>query len=246
MVAVKPDSRPLYLLVKDRLLEMIKKGTYKVDSKLPSEFELSKLFGVSRPTLREALRVLEEEGILIRKHGIGTFVNSNKSTIRSGIEKLNSVTYDIESLNYTAGTKLIDFTVNNNPSEKIKSKLNLNSQEQIVQIERVRTADGEPVVYCVDSLKFHSQFDIKDFKGIDDSLLDLLYKKYSLEISYAVTDIIPVISDELLSKHLGKIKKDPVLLLEQVHFTKQNVPILYSENYFKSDRFKFQVVRKRV
>ncbi|WP_353892031.1 GntR family transcriptional regulator [Proteinivorax hydrogeniformans] len=245
MVAVKPDSRPLYLLVKDRLLEMIKKGTYPLDSKLPSEFELSKLFGVSRPTLREALRVLEEEGVLIRKHGIGTFVNSPKSTIKSGIEKLNSVTYDIESLNYRAGTKLIKFNYAT-PSEIVKEKLGLSNGEKVVQIKRIRTADGEPVVYCVDSIKASASFDLEDFKSLENSLLDLLKQKYSINISYAITEIVPVIADELLGEYLGKINKDPILLLEQVHYTKENSPVLYSENYFKSDRFKFQVIRKRV
>ena len=69
------DQRHLYLQVIDRLKQDIEKGIFKEKEKLPSEFELAKLLGVSRATLREALRVLEEENIIVRRHGVGTFAN---------------------------------------------------------------------------------------------------------------------------------------------------------------------------
>src|SRR5690625_1504067 len=101
-MSIRPDSRHLYLQVIDQLKQDIKDGTYKEREKLPSEYELSKLLGVSRATLREALRVMEEENILFRKHGVGTFVNP-KPIFSSGIEQLKSVTAMIENSGKRAG-----------------------------------------------------------------------------------------------------------------------------------------------
>lgn len=71
--------------------------------KLPSEFDLAKQLGVSRATLREALRILEEDNVITRRHGVGTFVNT-KPVFTSGIEQLNSVTNMIIHAGMKPGT----------------------------------------------------------------------------------------------------------------------------------------------
>ncbi|MDF4189831.1 GntR family transcriptional regulator, partial [Ligilactobacillus salivarius] len=91
------------LKVIERIKEDIKNGIYYETEKLPSEVELSKKLGVSRATLREASRILVEEQVIIRRHGVGTFVHS-KPLFLSGIEQLNSVTKMIEQANMTPGT----------------------------------------------------------------------------------------------------------------------------------------------
>ena len=102
-MSTKADNRHLYLKVIERIKEDIQNGVYTEKEKLPSEFELSKMLGVSRATLREALRILEEEHVIIRRHGVGHFVNS-RPLFLSGIEQLNSVTKMIEQASMTPGT----------------------------------------------------------------------------------------------------------------------------------------------
>lgn len=102
-MSTKADNRHLYLKVIERIKEDIQNGIYTEKEKLPSEFELSKSMGVSRATLREALRILEEEHVIIRRHGVGTFVHT-KPLFLSGIEQLNSVTKTIQQANMVPGT----------------------------------------------------------------------------------------------------------------------------------------------
>ncbi len=102
-MSIKSDNRHLYLQVIDRLKHDIETGVYKEKQKLPSEFELAKQLGVSRATLREALRVLEEENIIIRRHGVGTFVNA-RPLFTSGIEQLSIVTDMIRQAGRKPGT----------------------------------------------------------------------------------------------------------------------------------------------
>lgn len=105
-MSIKTDSRHLYLQVIDKIKEDINNGEYAEGEKLPSEFQLSKELGVSRATLREALRVLEEENVIIRRHGVGTFVNP-KPVFSSGIEILSSVTSMIEESGKKAASQFL-------------------------------------------------------------------------------------------------------------------------------------------
>ena len=84
----------------------MKKG-FQENEKLPSEFEFRKSLGVSRATLREALRLLEEENVIVRRHGVGTFVNP-KPLFTSGIEHLSSVSSMIENAGMEPGTLFIN------------------------------------------------------------------------------------------------------------------------------------------
>ena len=71
--------KALYLDVIDILMKRIQEGQYPPGSKLPSEDQLAREFGISRVSLREGLRVMSEDGILFRRQGSGTFVRDNKA-----------------------------------------------------------------------------------------------------------------------------------------------------------------------
>lgn len=146
-MTVRSDNRSLYLLVIDRIKADIEKGIFKPGSKLPSEYVLSQKLGVSRVTLREALRILNDENVITRKHGIGTFVNA-KPTYTSGIEELSSITEMIENNKQEAGSIFISsdyIPVSNSDSRNF----NIKEGEYILRIERIRTGDKEPLVFVL-------------------------------------------------------------------------------------------------
>lgn len=149
-MSIKADHRHLYLQVIDRLKSDIDKGVYHENEKLPSEFELSKTLGVSRATLREALRLLEEENVIVRRHGVGTFVNP-KPLFTSGIEQLSSVSSMIENAGMDPGTIFIS-AKEEKATEDDMERFQTDIDDNVITIERVRTADNEPVVYCVDKV----------------------------------------------------------------------------------------------
>lgn len=241
-MSIKADSRHLYLQVIDKIKEDIESGKYKSKEKLPSEFLLSKQLGVSRATLREALRILEEENIVVRRHGVGTFVNP-KPIFSSGIEQLRSVTYMIEESGKKAGSNYLSTAVYLPTSDEKKSFAPLDLRE-IVKIERVRTANGEPVVFCVD--KIPGGIIPIELVHEADSLFKLIETYSKKQIAYAVTYIEPIAYHSRIYDILNCSVDQPMLLLRQMHYTNDDEPILYSANYFRSDVFSFHVLRKRV
>ncbi|WLR43488.1 GntR family transcriptional regulator [Bacillus carboniphilus] len=241
-MSIKSDNRHLYLQVIDFIKENIESGVYKEKDKLPSEFELSKRLGVSRATLREALRILEEENVIVRKHGVGTFVNT-KPVFTSGIEELDSVTGMIEKGDMSPGTVFLSTSLVN-PSDEDLKHLRCDYNDEILQLERVRTANEEPVVYCLDRIP--KNILPPQFVHDKESLLQLLEDDAGHFISYAVTHIEPLGYHDKISPILECDCDTSLLLLKQVHYDDQDRPVLFSYNYFRADKFSFHVVRKRL
>ncbi|RYG73824.1 GntR family transcriptional regulator [Lentibacillus lipolyticus] len=241
-MSLKIDSRHLYLQVIDQIKNDIESGKYQPMQKLPSEFQLSKELGISRATLREALRILEEENILTRRHGVGTFVNP-KPIFSSGIEQLNSVTYMIEQSGKTPGSQFLT-TEFLESTEDEQRKFAPREVDSLVKIERVRTADNAPVVFCIDKLP-------EGLVPIDrvhqsDSLFKLMEEHSGNRIAYAVTYIEPVSYHDRIYEILKCDPEQSLLLLKQMHYTADDDPVLYSANFFRSDMFSFHVLRKRL
>ena len=242
-LSIKADHRHLYLQVIDRLKSDIEKGIYKENEKLPSEFELSKELGVSRATLREALRLLEEENIIVRRHGVGTFVNP-KPVFSSGIEQLSSISSMIEAAGMTPGTIFLKST-EESPTVDDLERFQCDKDDHVVTIERVRTADDEPVVYCIDKLlakHLPAGFVHKN----EVSIFSSLEQNGNIHVAYAVTYIDPVGYHEQVSPILNCSKETALLVLKQLHYDQNDRVVLYSKNYFRADKFSFHVIRKRV
>ncbi|NEU29313.1 GntR family transcriptional regulator [bacterium LRH843] len=237
---INSDQSQLCLQVIDRLKRDIESNLYREGEKLPSEFELSTKLGVSGQILREALRLLEEEGLVIRRYGVGTFVHS-KPLFSAGIEEMHSVTDMIIKANMTPETIFLSSSIQMATDEDKRKFRNLNLTD-MMEIERVRTADGIPVVYCLDKLpnELVEQHPIHEIKSIFRFL-----EKAGRPIAYAVTYIEPIGYHEYVSEILECTPESSLLLLKQMHYDEQDEPLLYSFNYFRADKFTFHVVRRR-
>lgn len=242
-MTIKADHRHLYLQVIDRLKSDIDKEIYRENEKLPSEFELSKTLGVSRATLREALRLLEEENIIVRRHGVGTFVNP-KPLFTSGIEHLSSISSMIEQAGMVPGTIFLraqEEKVTEEDIERFQSGID----DNVITLERVRTADGEPVVYCVDRV-LASLLPSEFITNQNVSIFSALEQNGNIRVAYAITFIDPVGFHEVVSPILKCGPESALLVLKQLHYDENDRVVLYSKNYFRADKFSFHVVRKRM
>lgn len=242
-MTIKSDHRHLYLQVIDRLKGDIAKGIFQEKEKLPSEFELAKSLGVSRATLREALRLLEEENVIIRRHGVGTFVNP-RPVFTSGIEQLTSVSSMIRKAGMEPGTIYLSSS-EAHPSEEDIKRFHCEIDESVITIERVRTANGDPVVYCVD--KVPSKYLPNDFLSRQEgSIFTAIEESGNIRISHAIAFIDPTGYHEVASPFLECEPETALLVLKQLHYDDNDQVVLYSKNYFRADKFSFHVVRKRV
>lgn len=231
-----------YLVVIDQIKEKIKSRELEPGDRLPSENDFAKKLHVSRTTLREALRILEEENIITRKHGIGTFVNK-KPIFSGGIEELFSITDLIKKEGNIPGTELL-FSKYVEPQEEEIEELKLMENELVLRVKRVRTANGVPLVYCIDKIPEHLL--PNGYQLNEQSLFIFLEEEAGVKISYAKARIETMGYHEEISDILGCGPETPLLVLKQVHYDTSDEPVLYSINFFRSDQMSFNVFRKRI
>ncbi|WP_078060138.1 MULTISPECIES: GntR family transcriptional regulator [Gracilibacillus] len=220
---------------------LIEDGFYQEKQKIPTEYELAKLFNISRQEMREAIHILEEEQVLIRRPGVGVFVHA-KPILSSGIEQLASVTDMIKQAGKRPGVQYISAELTK-PTDQDQKRFDPLNIEQFAQVERIRTADGEPVVYCIDRVD-HRLLPLNIVHS-QSSIFQALQTFAHKDIDYAVAHIEPIGYHERISPMLHCEPDQALLLLKQMHYTKDHEPVLYSANFFRADVFSFYVLRKR-
>jgi len=244
MHELKTDRRPLHIQAQQHLLNLIEEGAYEPGEQLPSESNLASQLGISRPTLREALFNLEQEGIIVRKHGVGTFVDpAYGQRLRSGLERLNSVLAMAERQGMS--TRVLRLSVERVPADDyVASQLKLASAAPLTCVRRTIAVDGRSAAYLVDFAPASVLPAEAVDSSFDGSVLDLLVQRNSIRVREAVAEITAVNADALLAEHLQIETGEALLLLSETLFTEDFVPVEFSRNYFLPDFFDFHVLRR--
>ena len=240
----KVKSPQLYLLAKDEILGYIHENGLDIGTLLPPESHFVSQLGISRGTLREAMRVLEEEGVIKRKQGIGTLICDTKNLIRSTLDINESVSEMIIGKGMKPGSKDTKFQ-KIAADKQLAKKLNLTPGDPVISLTRVRTANNSPVAYTIDFLPLAlvpENFS-QDFKS--GSLYIYMEERLGLGLSNSMLKIHPIKAPNSIARSLEIKQGDLLLLLEQTDTNTDNVPMLYSEEYFVADRFEFIIYRRR-
>jgi GntR family transcriptional regulator len=238
------ERLPLYIQTQNYLLELFEDGTYKPGDQLPSESDLAEQLGISRPTLREALLKLEQDGAVVRRHGIGTFVTTGfKRRLKSGLERLESILQLAGQQNLQVKFDTLQVALEK-ADQLTADLLRISLGTQLTTVRRVIALDKTPVAFmqdCVVGSVFAPEDIDKNFKG---SVLDMLVNSRHVQVSHAVADIIPVVADESLAEKLCVDPGAAILLMEEILYDDESEPIELSRNYFVPDFFRFRVVRR--
>jgi GntR family transcriptional regulator len=235
---------PLSAQARQYLLDLIDGGTYSPGEQLPSENELATQLGISRPTLREALRDLESEGAVVRKHGVGTFIAASyEHRLESGLERLESVLALATRQGLLIGCT--DLHVQEEPATpEIAEKLQVPPGSPLTSVSRVIVVDRKPSAYMLDMVPASILSPADVDSSFNGSVLDLLKQKHELSAAWAVADIVALDADALLAAKLGVPPGQALLLLEEMLYNDEATPLEFSRNYFIPDRFRFQIMRR--
>ncbi len=242
--ALQREAGRLSSHVRDVLAARIGSGQAPPGTKLPPEPDLAEEFGVSRATLREALRSLEEDGFITRARGVGTFV-THRPRLINNLDVNFAVTDAIRAAGGNPGTESL--RVETAPATPDQAeRLALSPGEEVVVIRRVRTADRRRVVYSVDVLPrtlVGPDLGVLD-QLMEISIYELLERELGITVHHAVTSFRPEKADRLAASMLLVIRGAILMHLIQVDFHEDGRPVQYSNEYHLADAFDFTVVRK--
>jgi GntR family transcriptional regulator len=225
--------------MREELLRELLDGTYPSGVKLPNEDELAERSGVSRATVREAVGGLVEAGYLTRRHGSGTFVAGTLPR-RHALDTSVSYTSMIREAGMTPGLLLLDQSEHDATPEEAKG-LRVEEGEAIVCVERIRTADGRPVVYSVDRLP-RGLVPSGDAK-LDASLYAVL-ERGGHPVQSASARLMPVVAQQRLAMLLEVERGTPLLHVDQVDFDGDGHPVMLSAEWHVADAFEMHINRR--
>lgn len=238
---LKKNNRPRYNQATEALRRMLMEtepGTY-----LPSEPKLARQLGVSRATLREAMRTFEGEGLIVRRQGVGTLVTSPPQVIESGLETLESIDHLAERIGLDVETA--DICIQEvPPTEEEQRQFGLAPEGAVVEISRVMFTDQRPIAYLVDTLPEGIVPAGVYTSGFRGSVLDLLLSGEEVEIGHSHTEVTAISSSPEVSRKLGIQRGDVLMCFEGWLHTRDGRVIDHSLSYFLPGIFRFHIVRR--
>ncbi|MBI4473061.1 MAG: GntR family transcriptional regulator [Acidobacteria bacterium] len=244
---LKRDQRvvPLYYQVQHTIAQRISRGEYPPGAQLPPETELSRELGVSRVTVREALRVLAQENMLIKVQGRGTFVANNPSVVQP-TRSFTGYLEDLYDQLERVSVKQIEIT-RIPVTDEVRQQLALSpADEEVVRIKRTRYVDEEPYAYTINilPLAIGNQLNNENLRAAP--LVRILEEDLKIQITGAHETIQAAAADVEVAQSLGIPFLSPVMHVKRILFTVDDRPLQLVDSYYPSDKYHYSVSLVRV
>ena len=235
---------PYYVQVKEALQEPIDRGAWQAGDQLPGEVELCRMFDVSRTVIRQALQEMTYEGLIVRAKGRGNFVAEPK-VVESLAQKLTGFYQDMVERGHNPVTRVLKQTVSHaNP--KVAPHLGVKPGTPVIEIERVRFIQNEPIVLVTTYLPYTLCPEVVRADLSHQSLYSFLEKQCSLVIARGRRTLEAVPANEYEAQHLQVKKGAPLIVLDSVSYLSDGTPIEYYHALHRGDRSRFEVELVRI
>jgi len=239
-ITKEKGARPKYLQLGDWLRGMIEKGRYSIGERIPSEIELSQMFNINRNTVRQALLQLVNDGLVIRKNGVGTFVSSSiDNKLKYSLQNITSLTYEFIKRGIKPGTRTVSKRVVG-VTDDMAEKLMLGNDRRAIRIKRVRYGNEIPLVIERSYLSYREYRSMLSM-DIPDSLYKLLIEEFNVSLERSLQTLraidLPDPDAELLEVESGF----PAMLQESLIYDDRGITVELLHSYYRGDKFVFQV-----
>jgi len=235
--------KPLFVEVRDRILETVR-SRYQPGDRLPSEPDLAKAIGVSRPTIREVLRSLEGDGLIRRVHGVGTFVTRSEPTVSSRLDVDLGITEAVSAAHQRLGVQVLRVGRERALTE-MADRLDLLPGSMVLWIERVIKANDAPAAYAIDAIPEGILSTAGDPAYVDGSVYRFLEVECRLQLVGGLANVTAVNADRRLARLLGVQPGDALIRMVQVERTADGRPVLYSSEHYVPQILDLTVRRTR-
>lgn len=218
---------------------------------LPSESELAQRFGVSRATIREALAKLEFAGVIIRRHGIGTYVNQlvseHRASIHYWIDEAVGFIDLLRASNQPAERKALEARIL--PAGHLASQLGISSEAPVLSFEGIFLAGSVPVIHCLTTIPIHlveqsKQATIASDYQYSDSPYSFLELCCGRRVHHQRSEVRAVLADARLADLLNWEAGQPLLRMEEIGYDSDLTPLFHGVNHFHGNEVSFLQVRR--
>lgn len=238
------EGIPRHTQISEWLRSRIDDGRYEADEKLPSENELCELFDVSRVTIRRALQTLDNEDLIYRCQGLGSFVKGHRS--HHTFSTLHDFSEELAESGMEASSELVSFTQTDIANQHdLLSALEMQNKSHAVEIERIRLGDGQPIAYDITWLPiFYGQL-IEGYDLRHQTIFSILEEEFDIPIEKGGYRIEAALANKNLATHLHINIHAPVLLITRIAYTVGDKPVYYQQRYYRNDKMVFEMMADR-
>ncbi|MDZ7773215.1 MAG: GntR family transcriptional regulator [Balneolaceae bacterium] len=233
---------PRHEQISNWLREHIEAGRWKVDEKLPSENELTEKFDVSRVTVRRALQTLENEQLIYRSQGLGSFVKDHRS--HQSFVRLRDFVEEMKRAGMEASSQVLVLRPETVPSP-VASRLQVEEDAKVLRLDRLRLGDGRPVAFDITWLPmFYGQL-IEGCDLEEETIYGILEREYEIPVEKGYYRIEAENADDYLAEHLQVDPGGALLLIDRLSLSVGDKPIYYQKRYYRTDRIVYELMVQR-
>jgi GntR family transcriptional regulator len=245
--AVRVRKQTAAQQVVEILTDRIRCGDYTPEMRLPSEDGLADELGVSRTTIRSALDVLAAQHLVFRRHGVGTFV-SNLSRIANPLNQAVLFQDLIRSNGHEPGIEWLSAQVIQ-PDAALAKLLQIPSDHPTLEVRKVFTADGEPVIYCANHIPLwvlgaSVLQEVLANPCIEEPLFEFLESPCGHRAVYFVATLGPELIGDSGFDVIGIDSGTPALKIDEIGYDERERPVVRSVHHYPGQRMNFVFVRR--
>nr|WP_263620851.1 GntR family transcriptional regulator [Halobacillus halophilus] len=227
--------------MKELFIDRIQNGQWEADKLIPTEQELMKEFDVSRTTIRQAVSILVQEGLVEKKQGRGTIVKPRK--LSGNLSQLKGFAEEVLERGQTPRSKLIRAEFKSNLHHE-KSMLEIKDDEPILLIERIRMADEIPV--ALERTCWPKEIgEILIKHNLDEARYYEILENYNIYLNRASEKIAAINATIDEADALGIRGGEALLEMTRLSFGVNERPIEYTKTKYRNDQYHYSLELKR-
>ena len=231
------SKSPLYYQLAEIIINDIKEKNLQENDRILTEREYCEKYNLSRSTVRQAIAYLEKKGYIYKVQGCGTFVSSR--VMKQKLLKFYSFTEEAKKQGKTPSSKILSFK-EKKADEKICKELNINRDDKVYELQRLRLADDEVVMYEKTYLLEKKMQGLSKNILLEKPLYDILQNRYNISFTKATERFSVLLADEKIAEILTIPQGSPIIRLQRWTYAGMEI-IEYTVSLVRGDRFEFEV-----
>lgn len=224
---------PRYQVIYEDLSSQITSGVLAPDAQLPSETALAERYGVSRMTVRQAVRQLEGEQLLTRRRGAGTFVTQPRAQRR----RLNRLESFADEVGVEAGRVLniVRDRSTVRPPADVAARLKIPGRQDVVRIERLRLVDDVPAALQESWLPYALVPLLAREELVEGSLYRTLGQRYGLRLAWADQEVSASAATARQAGALDVDENSPLIVSTRLTHDDASVPVEFARSWARPE-----------
>lgn len=226
---------PLYFQLAEQLIAAINDGAVQPGDLVENEVAMSKRLGLSRPTVRYAIRYLVDQGLLVRKRGLGTFITSRR--VHRKVSK-GSLYEDLATQGRKPSTKILNQVTERNPKAAVA--LELDPDTELIALKRLRYADGDTLTIMHNWLP--TRFGPIDNDDLEQRGLYSFLRDHGvgpIVVHQSISARLPTTEESEILEIPSRL---PVITVRRTAFQPGGAPVEYAEHVYRSDNYEIDLV----